>query len=95
VENKGECLKACVADTGAGISQQDGQKIFEKFYRGKHLDHVQVPGTGLGLAICRSIIDKHEGKIWFESEPGKGTKFFFLVPVSRDVKREEERNENA
>ena len=95
VENKGECLKACVADTGAGISKEDGQKIFEKFYRGRHVDHAQVPGTGLGLAICRSIIDKHEGKIWFESEPGKGTRFYFLVPVSKGETEEEQRDENA
>ncbi|MBI5245138.1 MAG: HAMP domain-containing histidine kinase [Elusimicrobia bacterium] len=95
VENKGECLKACVADTGVGIPQEDGQKIFEKFYRGRNLEQAKTPGTGLGLAICRSIIDKHEGKIWFESEPGKGARFQFLVPVSKGTQGKEEHDENV
>ncbi|HAH08127.1 MAG TPA: hypothetical protein DCM05_16645 [Elusimicrobia bacterium] len=90
VENNGECLRACVRDSGVGIPLEDGQRIFEKFYRGKNPGKVRAPGTGLGLAICRSIIEKHEGKIWFESEPDKGSRFYFLVPVSRETKGKEE-----
>lgn len=90
VENRGECLRACVSDSGVGIPTEDGARIFEKFYRGKNPAKVRAPGTGLGLAICRSIVEKHEGKIWFESEPEKGSRFYFLVPVSRERTVKEE-----
>ncbi|MFA6030635.1 MAG: GAF domain-containing sensor histidine kinase [Elusimicrobiota bacterium] len=83
LENKGECVEVRVCDSGIGIPEEDRERIFEKFYRGKNREKLRTPGTGLGLAICRSIIDKHEGRIWFESEAGKGTRFFFQVPVSK------------
>lgn len=73
-----------VADTGMGIAA-DGQKhLFEKFYRVDNTATREVGGTGLGLFITRSIVELFGGKIWVESQTGKGTKFFFTIPRSLD-----------
>jgi signal transduction histidine kinase len=82
--DKGEFLMVSVADDGIGIPLQDREKIFERFYRASNRAEVNAPGTGLGLAIAREVVGKHGGKIWFDSEPGQGTTFRFVVPVSRE-----------
>ena len=66
-------------DQGPGISENEQRKIFEKFYRGKD-QRDRIPGTGMGLTIAREIVRAHHGRIWVESEPGKGAKFSFSVP---------------
>jgi two-component system sensor histidine kinase KdpD len=66
-------------DRGPGISEKEQRKIFEKFYRGKE-QRERIPGTGMGLAIAREIVRAHNGRIWVESEPGKGAKFSFSLP---------------
>jgi signal transduction histidine kinase len=66
-----------IADTGAGISADIQSKIFNAFFTTKKLGE----GSGLGLDIVKKIIDKHAGKIWFESEVGKGTTFFVELPI--------------
>ncbi|MBQ5335974.1 MAG: HAMP domain-containing histidine kinase, partial [Oscillospiraceae bacterium] len=71
-------IKVSVKDTGSGISEEDMPHIWERYYKGKHSE----TGTGLGLYICRFIIESHGGRIWAESEPGKGTTFTFTLPVS-------------
>ena len=63
------------------VSMKD--KIFERFFRASNRAEVNAPGTGLGLAIAREVVAKHGGNIWFESEPGQGTTFHFLVQVAR------------
>jgi two-component system sensor histidine kinase KdpD len=69
-----------VADGGPGISQQEQTRIFDKFYRSK--EHLElIPGTGMGLAIARQIVTAHGGKIWVESDPGRGSAFSFTLPV--------------
>ena len=68
-----------VEDKGPGISEADQRKVFEKFYRGKH-QREMIPGTGMGLTIAREIVRAHRGRIWVESEPGKGSKFSFSLP---------------
>jgi signal transduction histidine kinase len=68
-----------VEDKGSGISEQEQRKIFERFYRGKD-QRERIPGTGMGLSIAREIVRAHHGRIWVESEPGKGAKFSFSVP---------------
>jgi PAS domain S-box-containing protein len=75
----------CVRDTGVGIKEEDLAKLFEKFQQVGGLSQ-QLGGTGLGLAICREIVSRHGGRIWAESEFGKGSSFFFSIPV-RKAKR--------
>ncbi len=70
-----------VADRGPGISKQDQVHIFEKFYRSKEHQDL-IPGSGMGLSIAREIIRAHGGKIWVESEPGKGAVFSFTLPLA-------------
>ena len=75
-------VQVCVADTGLGIAQDDVNKLFVKFNRiSQKLDGIKVKGTGLGLAITKEITEAHCGRIWIESEPGVGSKFFFTLPV--------------
>lgn len=75
-----------IIDTGLGIPASDQPHIFEKFYRvrGEHV--IDIKGTGLGLAIVKSIVDKLNGRIWLESEFGKGSTFTVAFPVSTEVK---------
>lgn len=70
-----------VTDEGIGIPHELHQKIFERFFQANGRKAGRRKGTGLGLAICRGIIEAHGGKIWVESEPGKGTSFNFSLPV--------------
>jgi signal transduction histidine kinase len=70
-----------VKDEGMGISQEDIPKLFERYYRVKSSGYQHVSGFGIGLYICCEIIKRHEGDIWAESEPGKGSTFYFTLPV--------------
>lgn len=82
---RGQEILCSIADTGMGIAQEDREKIFDKFVQvGDGLTD-KPQGTGLGLAICRQIIELHGGKIWVESELGKGSVFFFTLPIGEEV----------
>ena len=71
-----------VSDTGIGIAASELDNIFEKFYQVGHATSGVREGTGLGLAICRRLIEMQGGRIWLESEPGRGSQFHFTVPVA-------------
>lgn len=89
VEVRGGAREAfvAVADTGCGIPSEDLEKIFERFYRVDKARSREQGGTGLGLSICRELITKHEGEMWAESQEGKGSTFYFVLPLL-DVKKD-------
>ncbi len=72
-----------IKDTGIGIKQSDLPRLFEKFYRGTQREARSQQGTGLGLAIVRSIVERHGGRVWVDSEDGKGSTFYIRVPLSQ------------
>lgn len=74
-------VRVWVADRGLGIPQEALPKLFDKFYRVENHETRNIGGTGLGLAIVKEIIDAHKGALWVESESGKGSTFFFTLPV--------------
>jgi K+-sensing histidine kinase KdpD len=77
----GTGVNISVADEGVGIPPELHQKIFERFFQGNYRKDGRRKGTGLGLAICKGIVEAHGGKIRVESQPGKGARFIFNVPV--------------
>jgi two-component system NtrC family sensor kinase len=70
-----------ISDDGPGIPWEEHTKIFDKFYRAKGTVGI-VDGTGLGLAITKSVVTNHRGRIWVDSEPGKGATFIIVLPVA-------------
>jgi len=76
-------LQISVADQGVGIPQRDLHRVFDRFHRVEGEISKRVGGTGLGLAICQRLVETHNGKIWVESRLGKGSTFYFTVPLVR------------
>lgn len=72
-----------VQDFGIGIAKKDLPKVFQRFYRIRDIEKGRVSGFGLGLYISSEIIKKHGGKIWIESEQGKGSTFYFTLPLAK------------
>jgi signal transduction histidine kinase len=79
VEARGHDLLFSVSDDGPGISEENGKFLFERYWRGVDATY---KGTGLGLAIARGIVNAHGGRIWVESEPGRGATFLFTIPAA-------------
>jgi len=73
-------IEVAVKDNGIGVSRESQAKIFEKFEQGK-ISRDEKKGTGLGLFIVKNLVELHKGKIWLDSEEGKGSEFHFTVPV--------------
>jgi signal transduction histidine kinase/ligand-binding sensor domain-containing protein len=82
-ERKDSEIVISVSDTGIGISAEDQPKVFEKFMQVGDTLTDKPKGTGLGLSICKEIVEHHGGRIWVESEIGKGSTFSFALPVKK------------
>jgi two-component system phosphate regulon sensor histidine kinase PhoR len=77
---QGQAVRFAVADSGIGIDADDLPRIFERFYK---VDRSRATsGTGLGLAIARHLVEAHNGRIWVESEVGRGSTFYFTLPLT-------------
>jgi two-component system sensor histidine kinase VicK len=88
--NAGVVSAVCfiVEDQGRGIAPDKLERIFERFQQGDASDSRALGGTGLGLALCRSIVEQHGGRIWAESEPGRGSRFLFALPAVAEPESE-------
>jgi len=83
-----------VADQGIGIPKEHLPKIFERFHRVHTEDNRRIYGTGLGLYLVKHLVEQiHLGKVWAESEVGKGSKFHVLLPIELDVEKAEQMNQ--
>ena len=78
----GRELEVQVSDTGEGIASNDLPHVFEPFYRGDRSRTQKIGGAGVGLSIVKAFVEAHGGRVWVESTPGRGTVFFFTVPVA-------------
>lgn len=79
----GNFIEISVEDTGIGISSEDQKKLFQPFQQIDSALSRKVPGTGLGLNLCKKFVELHGGRIWIESEVGKGSRFVFVIPEKR------------
>ena len=82
LERQENTVICSVRDFGKGISKDEQEKIFERFYRVSGPNLNTFPGLGLGLFICKEVIEKHHGKIGVVSEKGKGSTFYFELPLN-------------
>jgi len=80
-------IKVNVLDNGRGIAPEFQQQIFDKFYQAENQTIRKPLGSGLGLAISKKIIESHQGRVWVESETGKGARFCFVLPVLENAGR--------
>jgi len=77
-----------VEDTGPGVSEEEQQRLFQPYYRHMN-DREHLSGLGLGLALCKNLVELHGGKIWVESQVGKGSTFGFSIPLATASQQEE------
>ncbi len=82
LERKPDEIMVKVQDTGIGIPADQRQRVFSKFFRAKNALTVETSGSGLGLYIAKNVVEKHGGRIWFDSEENKGSAFYFTIPLN-------------
>ena len=78
-ENTGDLCSVCVRDNGVGFPPEFAEQLFQPF---KRLHGVEIPGSGLGLATSKTIIERSNGRIWAEAQPGKGSAFYLTLPLA-------------
>lgn len=78
---EGKFIIFSIKDTGIGIPVSEQTKVFSKFFRAENAQKLVPEGIGLSLYIAKNVIEAHGGKIWFESEEGRGTTFYFTLPI--------------
>ncbi|HEY9584278.1 hypothetical protein A3A09_03165 [Candidatus Nomurabacteria bacterium RIFCSPLOWO2_01_FULL_42_20] len=83
IKKSGSYLETAIKDTGIGISPENKEKIFDKFFRARNTEKTSGFGVGLGLWNSKKIIERHSGKIWVESALGKGSIFYFTIPIAK------------
>ncbi|MBM2824555.1 MAG: hypothetical protein HW402_219 [Dehalococcoidales bacterium] len=83
-EVKEDKIIVSVSDEGIGIPPEHQDRVFERFYRVDNPVTRGTPGSGLGLSIAKGHVEAHGGKIWLESAPGKGSRFYFSLPLERE-----------
>ena len=88
VEDQGPFIQVMIRDNGKGIGKEELPFIFERFYRTDSSRNSRTGGSGLGLAIAKKIMDEHGGRIWAESELGKGTEVYFTLKKETEQKEE-------
>lgn len=84
LESDGHDVTLSVRDTGIGICKDEHDQIFNKFFRAQNAKKRENVGSGLGLFATKNIIDRHGGKIWFESKENEGTTFFVSLPIQKN-----------
>jgi signal transduction histidine kinase len=80
-----DVIRIGVTDRGIGITSEQADRLFERFYRADSSLRRTTRGVGLGLFICRSLVEAHGGRIWVESEPGSGSTFWFTLPALNEA----------
>jgi signal transduction histidine kinase len=85
IKQKGDHVLFEVRDHGRGMSREQVERIFEMFYRAPEAESSKTQGLGLGLAIVKDLVERHDGRIWCESEEGKGSRFFVELPLAVSV----------
>jgi signal transduction histidine kinase len=83
-----------VSDQGIGISPEDQARLFVAFQRLENRYIEGIKGIGLGLLVCRRLVEAHGGRIWVESELGKGSTFFFTLPLEGNKAEEGHKNQS-
>ena len=89
-----EGVRVCVWDTGIGITAEDHEKVFRVFEQAESAPDKQYEGAGLGLALVERFVEQHGGRVWLESAPGEGSRFFFTLPLEAADARVSESEES-
>lgn len=84
-KDRQEVVRVSITDTGPGIPEEELDKIFDKFYQVAQVNKEKTKGAGLGLAISKALVEMHGGRLWIESEVGKGSVFSFTVPAHKPL----------